>query len=263
MAKAKAQISTFHRWVLGLGLPFVVITPFVAIPFMFQAIGEHPRARRSDMLRWVFSGEYMVNEQPLLIARVLLTVWIVSCIAVIALAAYGGLRTPRGTGRQRLDYRWVTRDAAFWSLGDRTGWIENDRVRIGTVTEVHRRPFHFEGRLVNGVSGWPGLVVQLDDGTRVAREPGTVQRLKGTDGPSGTMDSIRDAMNNAVLPGDEFSWFDTDGELAEGVVVEKHEKPFTVAGKRVSATKSLPGYTVKRTDTGAVVGITNDLREVP
>jgi len=68
-------------------------------------------------------------------------------------------------------------------------------------------------------------------------------------------------MNNAVQPGDEFAWLDAAGEPAEGVVVEKHAKPFAVGGRRIDASAAAPGYTVKRNGDGVLLGITNDLRE--
>ena len=258
---ARSNISTFHKRVLAIGLPFVIVTPFVAIPFMFQAVGEHPRARRYDMLRWVVSGEYMVNDEPLLVARLLLAAWAVACLTVVALVVYGAMRNPAS---KRLDQKWWMRDASLWQVGDRAGWIDPaGDVHEGTVAELHRRPFRFEGRTVDGVSGWPGLVMQRDDGVRFALGPATARRITGTSGPSGTDESVRDDMHAAALVGDEFTWIGVDDELGEGVIVAKHERAFTVNGKRLAATAKRPGYTVRRHSDGALIGVDSDLREAP
>jgi hypothetical protein len=262
--RQKANVSTFHKRVLAIGLPFVVVTPFVAIPFMYQAIGEHPRARRFDMFEWVITGQYMVNDEPLLITRLLLALWAVSCIAVIVLVMYGAVRGPRTAKGGRLDQKWWMRDASLWQVGDRAGWIEpNGDIHEGTVVEVHRRPFRFDGRTVDGVSGWPGLVMQQDDGVRFALGPATARRIAGTSGPSGTDESVRDEMNAAVLVGDEFTWIGADDELGEGVIVEKHVNSFTIGGRRIAATQRRPGYTVRRHSDGALIGLGSDLREAP
>lgn len=252
----RPRVSTFHRWVLGVGLPFVVITPFVAMPFMYQAIGEHPRPRRLDMFEWVITGQYMVNDEPLLVARLLLALWAVSCVAVVALVIYGALRPTSARDRD-----WSIQDAAFWTVGDRARWQDGSRWREGTVAEVHRRPFRFEGKTESGTSGWPGLVMQQDDGRRAVVGPAMAHRLPGSNGPSGTMESIRDDMNAANLVGDEFTWIGADDELGEGVIIAKHTSSFTVGGRRIAATQRRPGYTVRRHSDGALIGIGNDLRE--
>jgi len=257
----KQTISTFHKWVLALGMPLVVITPFVYLYYGFKAHDETQDLGKGELFRWTIGGEHVVDPEALGTARILLAIWIVSIIATIAGAAYGAVRIERRSNRDAIDLKYAFADAPYWSLGDRAGWRNDEGVVVtGTVVEVHRRPFTFGGERIDAVSGIPGLVMKTDaDGSLVARKLASVYRLTGSTGASGTLDSIREAMNDAVQPGDEFAWIDKSGEPAEGVVVAKHDEPFEVGGRRIDASKEKPGYTVERN--GVLIGITNALRE--
>lgn len=256
----KQKISTFHTWVLAFGTPLVVITPFVYLYYAFKAHDESADLGRGELFRWTITGENVVDADAWGTARILLAVWLVSIVATIALAAYGGVRIERATKTSAIDAKWVIRDAPFWSLGDRAGWYDEGVVVTGTVVEVHRRPFSFGGERIDAVAGIPGLVMKTDaDGSLVARKLASVYRLTGTSGPSGTIDSIRGAMNDAVQPGDAFSWLDKKGEPVEGVVVANHTEPFEVGGRRIDASPARPGYTVE--SDGKLIGVTNALRE--
>jgi len=255
------KISTFHKWVLACGTPLVVITPFIYLYYGFKAHDESADLGKGELFSWTISGENVVDAEALGTARILLAVWLVSIVATIALAAYGGIRIERRSNRSAIDTKRVFADAPFWSLGDRAGWHDDaGGVITGTVVEVHRRPFSFGGEQIDAVSGIPGLVMKADaDGSLVARKLASVYRLTGTTGPSGTLDTIREAMNDAVQPGDAFSWLDKKGEPVEGVVVAKHDTPFEVGGRRIDASPQKPGYTVSRD--GELIGVTNALRE--
>jgi len=257
----KQKISRFHKGVLAFGLPVVVITPFVYLYYAEQAHDGPPHPGKGAIFGWTIFGQYVVDPDALATARVLLAIWAIGTVATIALAAYGAVRIERASNSAAIDLKWVFQDAPFWSLGDRAGWRDDAGVVVtGTVVEVHRRPFAFQGEQIDAVSGIPGLVMKTDaDGSLVARKLASVCRLTGTTGPSGTMDSIRGDMNDAVQPGDEFAWLDTKGEPAEGIVVSKHEAPFEVSGRRIDASPEKPGYTVNRD--GTLIGITNALRE--
>ena len=257
----KQKISTFHKGVLTLGLPVVVITPFVYLYYAYQAHDGPPHPGKSAIFGWTIFGEYVVDPDALVMARVLLAIWVIGTVATIALAAYGAVRIERASNSTAIETKWMLQDAPFWSLGDRAGWHDHEGVVItGTVVKVHRRPFRFGGEQIEAVSGIPGLVMKTDaDGSLVARQLASVYRLTGTTGPSGTMDSIRQAMNDAVQPGDAFAWTTRAGETVEGVVVAKHDSPFEVGGRRIDASPDKPGYTVERD--GTLIGITNALRE--
>ena len=257
----KQKISTFHKGVLTLGLPVVVVTPFVYLYYAYQAHDGPPHPGKSAIFGWTIFGEYVVDADALVTARVLLAIWAIGTVATIALAAYGAVRIERASNSTAIETKWMLQDAPFWSLGDRAGWRNDAGVVVtGTVVEVHRRPFAFQGEQIDAVSGIPGLVMKTDaDGGLVARKLASVYRLTGTTGPNGTMETIREAMNDAVQPGDEFAWLDKKGEPVEGVVVAKHDAPFEVGGRRIHASPEKPGYTVDRD--GTLIGITNALRE--
>ena len=258
---AKQKISTFHKWVLILGTPLVVIPPFIYLWFAELAHDGPRRRSKNAIFGWTINGGYVTDPIALQSARLWLAIWIAGIAFTIGGAIYGAYRLERRSNRSAIETKWVFRDAPFWSLGDRAGWHGDDgSVITGTVVEVHRRPFRFGGEQIEAVSGIPGLVMKTDtDGSLVARQLASVYRLTGTTGPSGTMDSIRQAMNDAVQPGDAFAWTTRAGETAEGVVVAKHDAPFEVGGRRIDASPDRPGYTVERD--GTLIGITNALRE--
>ena len=187
MARPKQKISTFHKWVLAFGIPVVVITPFIYLYYATQAHDGPRSPGKGAMFRWTISGDYVVNSEALGTARVLLAIWIIGIVVTIALAAYGGIRIERRSNRGAIETRYAFKDAPFWSLGDRGGWHSDEgQVVTGTVVEVHRRPFMFQGELIEAVSGIPGLVMKSDaDGSLVGRKLASVYRLTGTTGPSG------------------------------------------------------------------------------
>jgi len=261
-AAKRVPITTFHKWVLALGLPFVFIPPFIYLVYGMQAHDGPTHSRGGAMFGWTIRGEYVVDPDALVNARIWLAIWFIGSALTIAGAVAGALRMQRGPRGETLDTSHGFQDAPYWSVGDRAGWRTDERVFTGTVVEVHRREFRFGDDLIEAVAGIPGLVMKSDaDGALIARPLATVYRIAGTTGPSGTMESIRASMNDAVQPGDTFAWLNAANEPVEGVVVEKHHEPFEVAGKRVDASPAAPGYTVRREPDGELVAVGNDLRE--
>ena len=261
MVRPRQKISTFHKWVLTIGTPFVVIPPFIYLWFAEQAHVGPRRRGKNEIFWWTLTGDHVADPVALESARFWLALWIAGIVFTVGGAIWGASRLERASNRSAIETKWVIKDAPFWSLGDRAGWHDDaGRVITGTVFEVHRRPFTFGDELIDAVAGIPGLVMKSDsDGALVGRPLASVYRLTGSSGPSGTMDSIREAMNEAVQPGDGFSWLNKQGEPVEGVVVSTHDSPFEVAGRRIDASPRRPGYTVRRD--GALIGITNELRE--
>ena len=262
--RTRPKISPYHKRVLSIGLPFIFITPFLWVAASYQALEpSDPDLRRraafNDRVVRTFTGEGSVDDQALHISQALFVIWLVSMVLTIVFAALPSIRNGRRskTGAH-LDLRFAFKDAPFWQVGDRAGWHEDGAVVTGVVVEIHRRPFEFAGELIQAVAGIPGLVMKNDaTGELVARKLASVYRITGTTGPSGTMDSIREAMNAAVQPGDGFAWLDKDGEPVDGVVVSIHTAPFAVGGKRGDASEAQPGYIVARNSDKVQVGVTS------
>ena len=250
-----------------MGLPFLFITPFLWVAASYQALEpSDPELRRRqafhDRIVRTFTGEGAVDDQALHISQALLVIWVVSTVITIVLVALPTVRADRQRKRgPNLDLRFAFTDAPLWQVGDHAGWHEDGVVVTGVVVELHRRPFEFAGEQIEAVAGIPGLVLKSDaTGQLVARKLASVYRLAGTTGPSGTMDSVREAMHAAVQPGDGFAWLDHDGEPVDGVVVSIHTAPFEVGGARGDASEKQPGYIVKRDSDGVQVGVTNGKR---
>ena len=261
MPTSTPPISTYSKAVLAIGGPTAVIAGLMYAVYANRAVRQSDatssRGRNRDLFWNVINGADVRDPLALQVAQISLLVAIVATVGTMALLLVGAARTSRTS--VKLDMNLM--DAAFWQVGDRLGWHEEDGVHTGVITETHRRPFTFEGKEVKAIAGWPGLVIRDDTtGELVARDCGSSYRITGTSGPSGDIESIRPAMNAAVQVGDEFAWTDLQGEPTEGEVVEIHHSPFTVGGSRVKASAALPGYTVRRAD-GSLRGVGSDLRE--
>jgi hypothetical protein len=260
------NVSTYHRWVLALGTPFVVIAPFIYLYYGMRAVeppeADNRRARTREMAWDVITGQDVRDFEALPIAQFFLAAWVIGSIATIVFAAIPTLLAEKRASKgPQLDLKGAAQHMPFWQVGDKVGWKADDTVRTGVITEAHRRPFRFGDELIDAFAGAPGLVIKEDDtGNLIGRKWGTSFRVAGSPGPSGTIDSIRAEMNAAVSVGDEFAWLDAAGEPVDGTVVEIHDKPFEVNHRRVDASAKHPGYTVRRAD-GSVLGIADDLRE--
>jgi hypothetical protein len=184
MAARRVPITTFHKWVLALGLPLITIPGLVYLGFALEAHESDSSWR--GVIGWTIIGQHVADEQAFGLARLWLTIWFIGIALTIAGAVIGAMRMERGPRGERLDTSHVFYDAALWSVGDRAGWRTNERVITGTIVEVHRREFRFGDDLIEAVESMPGLVIKSDaDGALIARPLATVYRIAGSRGPSG------------------------------------------------------------------------------
>lgn len=261
MPTSTPRLSAYNKAVLAIGGPIAVIAGLTYAWYANQALWPTetftPNRRPRQVFWDIINGVDVRDPQALQVAQISLLVAIVAGVVTVGLVIVGAIRKESSEAKLELNVQ----DMPFWQVGDRLGWRADDGVHTGVITETHRRPFAFEGELIKAFAGGPGLVIRDDaTGELVGRSFGSSFRIKGTSGPSGTLESIRPAMNAAVEVGDEFAWIDLQGEPAEGEVVEIHHRAFAVGGTRVSASADRPGYTVRRAD-GTLLGIGSDLRE--
>lgn len=82
---------THQKWAVGIGFPFIIITPFVHLYFAYRAFDDDYETpyRKGALFRFILNGEHSVDDGALLVARLLVVLWLLSIVATLFFVIFG------------------------------------------------------------------------------------------------------------------------------------------------------------------------------